>query len=259
MGPMDDFNDMVSDTALVNAGFEGEPFTWINKRIWKRLDGVLYSEELVEILNNTRVTHLPRRLSDHHPLFIHAVKMENKKPSSFRFQNMWLKYDNFLNTVKRSWCRSIEGYGMYKLQQKLYRNNELLKQWNRDTFGNVFTIVQQAKQNATEAEKKFDMDPSAENLIALNQSNAELVHALSLESEYWRQKSNCKWLEDGERNTKFFHSLLKKKMIKSTIHRIMEGNQEVTNSDQIRESGARYSENLLSGNPNRHDSPDFPF
>ncbi|KAL0461270.1 UNVERIFIED_CONTAM: hypothetical protein Slati_0014600 [Sesamum latifolium] len=145
MCPMDDFNDMVSDAGLIDAGFEGEPFTWTNKRIWKRLDRVLYSKEWAEILNNTRVIHLPRRLSDHHPLFIHAAKMENKKPSSFKFHNMWLKHDNFLDTVKRSWCSPIEGYGMYKLQHKLYRTKELLKQWNMDTFGNVFTAVQQAK------------------------------------------------------------------------------------------------------------------
>ncbi|KAL0402601.1 UNVERIFIED_CONTAM: hypothetical protein Slati_4290000 [Sesamum latifolium] len=39
----------------------------------------------------------------------------------------------------------------------------------------------------------------------------------------------------------------------------MEENQEVTNSDQIRDSAARFFENLLSGNPNRYDNPDFPF
>ncbi|KAL0420356.1 UNVERIFIED_CONTAM: hypothetical protein Slati_3058500 [Sesamum latifolium] len=162
MGPMDDFNDMVSDTGLIDAGFEGEPFTWINKRIWKRLDRVLYGKEWAKILNNTRVMHLPRRLSDHHPLFIHTVKTENKS-----------------------------------------RHHS--------------------------------------------------------ESEYWKQKSSCKWLEADERNTKFFHSLMKKKRIRSTIHRIIEGNQEVTNSDQIRDSAARYFENLLSGNPNRHDRSNFPF
>ncbi|KAL0319577.1 UNVERIFIED_CONTAM: hypothetical protein Sradi_5219200 [Sesamum radiatum] len=88
MGPIDDFNDMVSDIGLIDAGFEGEPFTWTNKRIWRRLDRVLYSKEWTETLNNTRVMHLPRRLSNHHPLFINTAKMENKKPSSFRFQNM---------------------------------------------------------------------------------------------------------------------------------------------------------------------------
>ncbi|KAL0400375.1 UNVERIFIED_CONTAM: hypothetical protein Sradi_2380800 [Sesamum radiatum] len=33
LGPMDDFNDMMSDTGLIDAGFEGDPFTWTNKRI----------------------------------------------------------------------------------------------------------------------------------------------------------------------------------------------------------------------------------
>ncbi|KAL0402150.1 UNVERIFIED_CONTAM: hypothetical protein Slati_4244900 [Sesamum latifolium] len=86
LGPMDDFNDMMSDTGLIDAGFEGEPFTWTNKRVWRRLDRVLYSKEWAETFNITRVVHLPRRLSDHHPLCIEATKAENKKPSSFRFQ-----------------------------------------------------------------------------------------------------------------------------------------------------------------------------
>ncbi|KAL0287127.1 UNVERIFIED_CONTAM: hypothetical protein Sradi_7130100 [Sesamum radiatum] len=115
---------------------------------------------------------------------------------------MWLHHHSFLQTVKQSWELPIEGYGMYKLQQKLYRTKELLKKWNRETFGNVFSTVQQAKQAATDAEKNFDRDPSEANLIALNKSNAVMVHALTMEAEYWRQKSNCKWLEAGERNTK---------------------------------------------------------
>ncbi|KAL0401939.1 UNVERIFIED_CONTAM: hypothetical protein Slati_4223800 [Sesamum latifolium] len=199
-GPMDDFNDMMSDTGLIDAGFEGEPFTWTNKRVWRRLDRVLYSKEWAETFNITRVVHLPRRLT-----------------------------------------------------------KELLKKWNRETFGNVFTTVQQAKQEATDAEKKFDRDPSEANLIALNKSNAVMVHALTLEAEYWKQKSNCKWLEAGERNTKYFHSLVKKKRVKSTIHRIMEGNQEITSPDRIRDSAASYFENLLSGQVTQSSATDFPF
>ncbi|KAL0462804.1 UNVERIFIED_CONTAM: hypothetical protein Slati_0168000 [Sesamum latifolium] len=33
LGPMDDFNDMMLDTGLIDAGFEGDSFTWTNKRI----------------------------------------------------------------------------------------------------------------------------------------------------------------------------------------------------------------------------------
>ncbi|KAL0418815.1 UNVERIFIED_CONTAM: hypothetical protein Sradi_1295000 [Sesamum radiatum] len=168
--------------------FEGDPFTWTNKRVWKRLDRVLYSKEWAETFNTTKVLHLPRRLSDHRPLFIDTAQTENKRPSSFRFQNMWLKHHKFLETVRHSWNLPIEGYGMYKLQQKIFRTKELLKQWNMDIFGNVFTTVERAKQEAIEAQKIFDRDPSEANLIALNKSNAILVHALSLESKYWKQK-----------------------------------------------------------------------
>ncbi|KAL0300009.1 UNVERIFIED_CONTAM: hypothetical protein Scaly_3063100 [Sesamum calycinum] len=258
-GPSDDFNDMMIDTGLMDAGFEGDPYTWTNKRVWKRLDRVLYSKEWTDTYNSTRVQHLPRRLSDHHPLFITAAKTENRKPSSFRFQNMWLNHHSFFDTVRQEWNLPIEGYGMYKLQQKIHRTKELLKRWNREVFGNVFTTVEHAKQEAEEAEKNFDRDPSEANLIALNKCNAALVHALSLESEYWRQKSNCKWLEDGERNTKYFHSLVKKKRLKSTIHRIFEENQKISDPDQIKDSAARYFENLLSGISHRNDTPDFPF
>ncbi|KAL0454964.1 UNVERIFIED_CONTAM: hypothetical protein Slati_0835600 [Sesamum latifolium] len=126
-GYVDDFNDMMGDTGLLDAGFEGEPFTWSNKRFWRRLDRVLYSKEWAETFNNTRVIHLPRRLSDHHPLHIVAAKTESRKASSFKFQHMWLRHPSFIQTVKHSWDLPIEGYGMYKLQQKIYRTKELLK------------------------------------------------------------------------------------------------------------------------------------
>ncbi|KAK4381125.1 hypothetical protein Sango_2997600 [Sesamum angolense] len=74
------------------------------------------------------------------------------------------------------------------LQQKLYRLKGHLKQWNRDIFGNVFSLVDQAKAAASEAEKQFDRLPSEANLINLNRQNVALAHALNLESEIWRQK-----------------------------------------------------------------------
>ncbi|KAL0285651.1 UNVERIFIED_CONTAM: hypothetical protein Sradi_7168800 [Sesamum radiatum] len=101
LGPLEDFNDMILESGLTDAGFEGEPFTWTNKRVWRRLDRVLYSKDWTDLFNITRVTHLSRRLSDHHPLLITADRTENRWPSSFRFQQMWVSHQNFLETAKR--------------------------------------------------------------------------------------------------------------------------------------------------------------
>ncbi|KAL2248287.1 UNVERIFIED_CONTAM: hypothetical protein Sindi_2681000 [Sesamum indicum] len=259
LGAIEDFNDMVLDSGLIDAGFEGEPFTWTNKRVWRRLDRVLYSQEWTELFNSTRVSHLPRRLSDHHPLLITATRTEDKVPSSFRFQHMWIMHHNFQDMVKQSWGAPIHGYGMYRLQQKLYRLKDHLKQWNKDKFGNIFSLVDQAKAAANEAEKQFDRLPSEANLINLNRQNAALIHALNLESEFWRQKNNCKWLEAGERNTKFFHASVKKKRLKSRISKVMDYQQEITDSAQIKDSAAHFFESLLSDIPTTALPHDFPF
>ncbi|KAL0406375.1 UNVERIFIED_CONTAM: hypothetical protein Slati_3951400 [Sesamum latifolium] len=130
---------------------------------------------------------------------------------------------------------------------------------NKQTFGNIFSLVDQAKSAASEAEILFDKNPCDQHLISPNQKNAELVHALNMESEYWRQKNNCKWLEAGERNTKYFHSLVKKKRSKALIHRIMEDHQEITNPNQIKASAAKFFENLLTEHTAVHQVTNFPF
>ncbi|KAL0367180.1 UNVERIFIED_CONTAM: hypothetical protein Sradi_3608100 [Sesamum radiatum] len=97
---------------------------------------------------------------------------------------MWIDLPTFLNTVQKSWELPTRGYGMYKLQQKLYKIKDTLKEWNRQVFGNVFSTVEQAKEAATAAKKAFDRDSLDSNLIALNKHNAALVQALTIEAKF---------------------------------------------------------------------------
>ncbi|KAK4386358.1 hypothetical protein Sango_2506400 [Sesamum angolense] len=122
-----------------------------------------------------------------------------------------------------------------------------------------FRLVEQAKNATSEVERNFDRNPTNENLINLNKQNAALIHALSLESKFWMQKSNCKWLEAGERNSKFFHSLVKKKRIKSKIHRIVDEGAEITESTEIKNFMAEYFRNLLMTPTSNFSDTDFPF
>ncbi|XP_073036555.1 uncharacterized protein [Primulina eburnea] len=40
--PMDEFNEFIIESGLVDAGFEGSSFTWTNQTIWKRLDSLCF-------------------------------------------------------------------------------------------------------------------------------------------------------------------------------------------------------------------------
>lgn len=254
-GPSDDFNDMILDCGLSDAGFEGEPFTWTNNRVWKRLDRVLLSSTWADLFECTRVSHLPRRSSDHHPLLIKTSNPQGRKKSSFRFQNMWTKHHQFLSVIEESWKQSTSSIGMIKIQQKLLRVKKALKGWNWTVFGNIFKMVERTKQAATDAEKKFDQNPCAANATELNKCNASLTHALTLEAAFWKQKSNCKWLQAGERNTKFFHTLAKKQRAKSRINRILDEDRELTAEQDIQASAVQFFQQLFSASSSQFNTP----
>ncbi|VFQ62998.1 unnamed protein product, partial [Cuscuta campestris] len=56
-----------------------------------------------------------------------------------------------------------------------------------------------------------------DNRAAANLASAKLLNACKREASYWFQKSNIKWMKEGESNSKFFHSVVKGKRAKLKI------------------------------------------
>ncbi|KAK4386106.1 hypothetical protein Sango_2481200 [Sesamum angolense] len=90
-----DFNSVVS--------FSESKYTWTDHRIGQRLHQELFSSAWVDEVLQTYVKHLPRSSSDHCPLLITLKLSSMTTPSSFRFQNMWARYPDFLTIVKDNW------------------------------------------------------------------------------------------------------------------------------------------------------------
>ncbi|KAL2252555.1 UNVERIFIED_CONTAM: hypothetical protein Sindi_0050200 [Sesamum indicum] len=159
------------------------------------------------------------------------------------------------NCVTTSWQHPIHGQGMFKFQQKLYRLKAALKTWNFEVFGNIFQNICTAGQKAKEAEKRFDDDPTDENLIDMNKATAELTFALSVEECYWKQKAACRWLTEGEKNTKYFHTLVKKKRKQSHIHAIQHNGTTLTKPEEIKDSVVEYFKRVFTEEEEVSDDP----
>ncbi|XP_073137349.1 uncharacterized protein [Henckelia pumila] len=254
--PMDEFNHFVLESALVDAGFEGSSFTWTNKSIWKRLDRVFVSVDWGDHFNSIRVEHLSRTVSDHCPLLVSAPVFA-RRPSSFRFQSMWTRHPGFLQTVRLNWNMPCSLQGMPRLFAMLKRLKGHLKWWNRDVFGNIFDKIAEAERSVRLAEAACEADPSEHSWTLLSRCNEELSRVTAMEADFWKQKAACNWLEDGERNTKLFHNMVKKKNVVNKIFRIWEDGNCLTSPGLIKQSGAAYFERLLTGDPFVLDLPDF--
>ncbi|KAG8375194.1 hypothetical protein BUALT_Bualt10G0075000 [Buddleja alternifolia] len=189
---MEDFGNTLADSRLLDAGFEGEPFTWTNRRLWQRLDRALILIDWADCFSSTRVIHHPRGISDHSPFEVIADSSPRGTPTCFRFQNMWIKHHDFYQSSKENWSQPIEAFSMLKFHLKLVRLKTFLKSRNKSIFGNILQSVIIAEKEAAEAEANFDHCPIERNLTKMNRKNASLKLARAMESYYWKQKSSCK-------------------------------------------------------------------
>ena len=75
-------------------------------------------------------------------------------------------------------------------------------------------------------EAKIDHDNHSleRSLVTLQEARAGLKHTLVVKEGFWRQKARVKWLSDGDKNTKFFHTAVTKRRRKSVIYRIRKTN-----------------------------------
>ncbi|MQM06569.1 hypothetical protein Taro_039396 [Colocasia esculenta] len=148
---MIDFNSFISAAGLLDAGFSGQRFTWSNNRVGHaaikaRLDRVLITPSWTLSFPGYCVKHLPRLPSDHAPLLMKVVH-QSTIPARFIFQKMWVSHENFIQQVTDSW-RSVNATSpnpFVTLQAKLKAVKAMLKDWNKNIFGNVEVSVRQAE------------------------------------------------------------------------------------------------------------------
>ncbi|VFQ82564.1 unnamed protein product [Cuscuta campestris] len=107
--------------------------------------------------------------------------------------------------------------GMRGLANKLKALKKIIQDWNHTTFGNIFSKVKEAETEALKAQEIFEREDTPANREASNLANANLLKICKQEESYWAQKSNIKWLAEGDISTKFFHSFVKGKRRKASI------------------------------------------
>ncbi|XP_060211928.1 uncharacterized protein LOC132639499 [Lycium barbarum] len=108
-----------------------------------------------------------------------------------------------------------------------------LSKWSRDTFGDLFKQSNIRDHIFKIKEQLFEEDSSEINRMVLQRARAEFKKYLHFEEEFWRQKAGIQWYSEGDRNTTYFHSLVKGRRKKFQLNRIQKADGEwLENADQ---------------------------
>ncbi|XP_039016472.1 uncharacterized protein LOC120147085 [Hibiscus syriacus] len=217
---MKDFQDTIHDLLLQDHPFFGPTFTWSNKQkddfLARKLDRVLVNSSWVNSFLNSFVEFLARGPYDHCLAICWLNKdSHTNRPKPFKFFNFWTKNPNFLTEIKKSWQLPTQGNPMLPLFLKLKNLKTCLRNLNKACYNNIADRVKLKKMELEQIQLST-LNRTSSIDVELN-IQSELSSLEQAEKLFLKQKAKMQWLKEGDKCSKFFHSVTASKNKRETI------------------------------------------
>ncbi|XP_074266652.1 uncharacterized protein LOC141589931 [Silene latifolia] len=221
-----DFKQCVDECEVLDCPASGSLYTWCNKqdpttRVYSRLDRVLVNQMwLTE--NSLAYAHFYcEGMFDHTPCVVQEQCDGPKKRRSFKYLNMWSQSVDFKSCVQEHWSKNWPGTKMYKLVHKLKNLKGPLKSLNRNDFDDIENNAARARMYLESIQEKLRIDPNNPELIHMEIEAVSSVRFLEDACyTFLVQKSKVTWVDKGDSNNRYFHSVIKTRQVRSKIMKI---------------------------------------
>lgn len=218
-----EFQDCIIDIEVEDLNRVSFHFTWTKSLLnpstatLKKLDRIMGNEYMIRDYVEAQACFLPYVISDHSPAILVIPKYLVKKKRSFRFSNHITCKAEFLPLVKEEWDKNIVGFKMFVLAKKMKNLKKGLRKLSWKD-GNLFDKVKMLKDKVKQLQSKLDNDAHnvelrKENVAALKEYNEAVLD----EEKLLAQLANVKWINEGDKNTSYFHQVIKGKKHKNHI------------------------------------------
>ncbi|KAL0446061.1 UNVERIFIED_CONTAM: hypothetical protein Slati_1734000 [Sesamum latifolium] len=219
---MNEFRQCLTDCELQDMGFKGAPFTWCNNReepfmVRARLDRACCTKNWADLFPLAAVNNVATSGSDHWMVWVDLEPEAVPRPRKqqlFRFKAAWTKEKSCTDVIRSSWNPCSTRNIQLDITPCIQECRLSLLDWNKHSFGN---IVHQMKvvDKTIGALKQGPI--SAENKSELEEAKAQLEELSTREEILWRQRAKALWLEEGDKNSAYFHAKASERRQKKMI------------------------------------------
>lgn len=231
----------------------GGKYTWEKSKgtqdwVRERLDRAFATEAWWNQFPLCKLTVSHTITSDHDPIKLELMNVNfSNKHFRFKFENTWLKEQNFHEDVSKFW----ENLPPAHLLPRLISVSSFMAKWGRQFFHKFREKVKAQKEVVNRLVDCVD-DASVKCYF----EEKEKLHQLLLHEEaYWKQRAKIFWLEEGDSNTRFFHASAstRKKMNHITNLKSEEGGI-ITKHDDLCNLIQAHFNNVFAGKSSMDDS-----
>ena len=134
------------------------------------------------------------------------------------FEAMWVREAECKEVVDMAWNSYIEDSDM-PIKERIERCQRNLRGWNQNKFGNVAKNLKQKQDRLQQLESLNMLHDTATEISVIRK---ELNELYIREEIMWNQRSRVLWLQNGDRNTKFFHASASQRQRKNRIGGLMD-------------------------------------
>ncbi|XP_020705074.1 uncharacterized protein LOC110115991 [Dendrobium catenatum] len=158
------------------------------------------------------------------------------KSKTIKFEDTWRSYPVAKSIVYHSWKKNDVGDEYTILQRKLNRTLKALFFWSKNKCKDLNVLKEKLKKEILDLQNKeaLNINWSVEDLFELRNKVHELNVTLRRLSTWWNQRANARWHEEGDANSKLFHSFATARKNGNRIFQIKdEANKLHEEEDQI--------------------------
>ena len=177
-------------------------------------------------------------------------QFQNSKHSvciQFQIHEDVISHPDCSKVIEQAWSSNVVGCPMYVLSQKLKMLKDKLKVWNKEIFGDIHVQVKDATTKLDAIQEEIDREGHTNMLMEQEkQAQINLENVLNMEECFWHEKAKVKWHAEGDRNTSYFHKIVKIKNTSSLITNLKNGDEFLTNQEEISAHIVNHFTNLFS-------------
>ncbi|KAF1862759.1 hypothetical protein Lal_00040024 [Lupinus albus] len=235
----------------VEESFEEEPFVEVQskaqqKKMKKKMQGFGNAKTRL-VLKNYCLENKPYMvIGNSNQKIISAFEVENKQ-----FHKVWLSNVDCQRVVADVWRVEVVGCPMFVLSQKLKLLKKELKTWNSLVFGNIHERVKIALASVDSIQGVINiLGHDEELLLQESLAQSELLQALEVGENFWKEKARMNWQVDEDRNTSFFHKVTKIRQAYKALSTIRDGDNILTSQAEIAQHTLAYFTQLYASHNN---------